>query len=137
MSASPYSHAGGLVVRETADDLEALLVRPSDGSEAWVLPKGHIEPGEQPEEAAIREVREEAGVQSRVHLFLGSSDFVAMNETVNAAYYLMLWERDLADSEDREAIWVPLTEAADRLTHDNAKQLARRARELVEEPDRR
>lgn len=126
-----YTHAGGLVVRETARELEMLIVRPSDGSDAWVLPKGHIEPGERPEEAAVREVREEAGVQARVHRFLGSADFAAKGEDVRAAYYLMFWENAVTPSEERDSRWVPLTEAGAKLTHANARQLAERAQALL------
>lgn len=39
-----------------------VLVRPKDGSDKWLLPKGHIEPGEDAVGAAIREAAEEAGV---------------------------------------------------------------------------
>jgi 8-oxo-dGTP pyrophosphatase MutT (NUDIX family) len=53
--------AGGLVVR----DDEILLIS-LHGGRRWQLPKGHIEPGEQVEAAAVREVREETGVTGRV-----------------------------------------------------------------------
>ena len=59
-----FTHAGGLVVRTRDGRPEIVVIRPSDGSDAWVLPKGHIEPGEQPEQAAVREVEEEAGVRA-------------------------------------------------------------------------
>lgn len=44
------------------DEGEVLLIRHRKGE--WVFPKGHIEPGEDPVETAIREVAEEAGVQA-------------------------------------------------------------------------
>jgi 8-oxo-dGTP pyrophosphatase MutT (NUDIX family) len=65
-----YSHAGGVVVRN-ADGIRNVLVvaprfRRADEGPTMVLPKGHIEPGESPEETAVREVREETGVWARV-----------------------------------------------------------------------
>src|SRR2546421_7754279 len=52
--------AGGVVVRGTGDRAEVVLV--SVGPQRrWQLPKGLVEPGEAPEAAAVREVREEAG----------------------------------------------------------------------------
>lgn len=118
-------------MRERAGRIEALIVRPRDGSDAWVIAKGHIEHGEEPEEAAIREVREETGAHARLVRFLGSSEFAAGREYVRVAYYLMRWERDGEPSEDRESIWLPLDEAARRLTHENARSLARRAQRIL------
>ena len=65
---SQWSHAGGVVVRTVDNELEYLLVAASDNRKVWVLPKGHIEKGETPEAAAVREVMKEAGV--RVIFFL-------------------------------------------------------------------
>jgi 8-oxo-dGTP pyrophosphatase MutT (NUDIX family) len=57
------THAGGIVFQETEEERLYLLVRPRLSGNEWVFPKGHIEPGESPEQAALREVREEAGVE--------------------------------------------------------------------------
>ena len=59
MSAVPG--AGGVVFDEAG---RVLLIRDRNGF--WVFPKGHIDPGETPEEAEVREVLEEAGVRARV-----------------------------------------------------------------------
>ena len=56
------THAGGVVYSAASGDVRYLVVRATSEDEEWVLPKGHIEPGETPREAAVREVREEAGV---------------------------------------------------------------------------
>ena len=127
MTAPAYTHAGGVVLRSGSGEVEVLLVRPSDGADAWVLPKGHIEAGEQPEQTAVREVREEAGVQARVQTFLGSSSFIAKGEQVRAAFYLMHWEHDVAGAEDRGLAWVPLAKADEQLTYQDAKDLVQQA----------
>ena len=63
MNAETLTHAGGIVLRGARGAREVLLVRPLARPEApWVLPKGHIEPGEDAEAAALREVREESGI---------------------------------------------------------------------------
>ncbi len=63
---SQYSHAGGVVARTVDGERQYLLVEPRRSRGEWVLPKGHIEPGETPEAAAVREVEEEAGVRAAV-----------------------------------------------------------------------
>ena len=54
---SPRLSAGVVVVRRTADDWVFLLLRAFNH---WDFPKGMVEPGEEPLDAAIREVREES-----------------------------------------------------------------------------
>ena len=58
--------AGGLVVRRTDGGHAVLLVSSRRDPSVWVLPKGHIEAGESPEQTASREVREEAGIEGDV-----------------------------------------------------------------------
>jgi 8-oxo-dGTP pyrophosphatase MutT (NUDIX family) len=61
--------AGGVVVSGEADDLRVAVMRSSYGT--WVLPKGGIEQGETPEEAARREIGEEIGlmqIEAAAHL---------------------------------------------------------------------
>lgn len=56
--------AGGVVIK----DGRLLLIKMRDlsGSEVWTFPKGHLEEGETPEQAALREVKEEAGLDCRI-----------------------------------------------------------------------
>jgi 8-oxo-dGTP pyrophosphatase MutT (NUDIX family) len=60
------THAGGVVYRSRHNAVEYLLVQARKDPSQWVLPKGHIEPGEDPREAAVREVKEETGQWARV-----------------------------------------------------------------------
>jgi diadenosine hexaphosphate hydrolase (ATP-forming) len=55
-------------------DERVLVLRRVDRDE-WVFPKGHLEPGEQPGEAAVREVREEAGLTVRLVGSLGTTEY--------------------------------------------------------------
>ena len=60
------THAGGVVFRKNGIVEEVLLVQASRNRNEWVLPKGHIEPGENPKETAVREVKEETGHWAKV-----------------------------------------------------------------------
>ena len=57
--------AGGVVYRKNGQSYEFLLGKHS-GYHKWVLPKGHIEPGETQLETAVREVEEELGVKAKI-----------------------------------------------------------------------
>lgn len=68
--------AGGIVFRLSKDrkDIEILLIQDSKGR--WTIPKGHIEPGENAKQTAIREIGEEAGLfHIRVLAWLGKIHF--------------------------------------------------------------
>jgi 8-oxo-dGTP pyrophosphatase MutT (NUDIX family) len=60
------THAGAVAYRSGGTRREYLVVTSSSGA-AWVLPKAHLEDGEAPADAALRELREEAGVELEAH----------------------------------------------------------------------
>jgi ADP-ribose pyrophosphatase YjhB (NUDIX family) len=121
------THAGGVVVRPKQKGLEVLIIRPSDGTEEWVLPKGHIESGEQPEAAALREVSEETGVIAEVVRLVGSAGYVVRREHVQAAFYLMRYLGESAASEERLIRWVPASAARRLLTHAQSRSILKAA----------
>jgi ADP-ribose pyrophosphatase YjhB (NUDIX family) len=127
VNADRPTHAGGFVVRDAGAAKQALMVRPSDGADVWVLPKGHIEHGESPEEAAVREVEEEAGVVAEVERLLDVVTFTAKRKKVVAAFYLMRAFGVTAPAERREIFWVSLAEAERLLTHRESIHIARLA----------
>jgi predicted NUDIX family NTP pyrophosphohydrolase len=65
----PPPSAGILLVRQRAGDIQVLLIKPGGpfwrnrDAGAWMIPKGMIEPGEAPAEAALREFEEETGTR--------------------------------------------------------------------------
>ena len=124
---APLTHAGGLVVRATDGRPEVLVVRPKDGSDVWVLPKGHIEAGERPEETAAREVAEETGVVATVERLLERVTFRAKNEDVRVAFYLMRCREARKGLEDRVIRWVSPSDAERMLSHAESVRVLRAA----------
>jgi 8-oxo-dGTP pyrophosphatase MutT (NUDIX family) len=69
--------AGGLVLDLSGSTPLGALIGKQDrrGRLLWSLPKGHVEPGETAEQAAIREVAEETGINGEILGTLGTIDF--------------------------------------------------------------
>lgn len=118
--------AGGVVVRYEGASPVFLLVRSSDGKN-WLFPKGHVEPGETPELAALREVREEAGVEATVRAPLGRLQFPLGDRQIDVVFYLLEFSGFLKPQENREVRWCSYAEARDLLSFDDIKQIAAKA----------
>ena len=108
-----------------------LLVSPKKGGDEWVLPKGHIEGGEEGAQAALREVREEAGVFARLICPLREIRFTTQTEQVTAEFYLMERISDGGASEPRKFGWFRLEEALRLATHAESKQLLQAAEDML------
>jgi 8-oxo-dGTP pyrophosphatase MutT (NUDIX family) len=107
------------------------------GRVEWCLPKGHLENGETPEQAAVREIEEETGIRGRVLLPLGTIDywFSADGRRVHKSVHHYLLEAlggtlSIEGDPDQEAIevaWVPLDELGRLLAFPNERRIAREA----------
>ena len=134
--------AGGLVIDKTGT--KGLLIGRLDPKDAsherllWSLPKGHIEEGETPEQAALREVAEETGIQSQIEKSLGVIDFWFMaggKRIHKTVHHFMFTEVGgvlaAQESEVDEVSWFPLEEIVDRLAYPDEKKLIARSAELT------
>ena len=106
----------------------------ANGAKVLALPKGHPEEGESPSEAALREVREEAGVVARLVEPLGDVRYWYTRNRRRIAkvvtFFLLAYvsgEVEDHDSEVEQARWVPATEAAETLTYAGERDMVRRA----------
>ena len=104
----------------------------------WSLPKGHLEQGESPQDAAVREVEEETGIHGRIVGPLGSIDFwfTAAGRRVHKTvhHYLLLADGgELSDSdiEVDQVAWVPLADAVRWLEYETERDLLARVPEVL------
>jgi 8-oxo-dGTP pyrophosphatase MutT (NUDIX family) len=127
---SRYSHAGGVVARIVGGDREYLLVEARKSRGQWVLPKGHIERGETPEAAAVREVEEEAGVFAEVVAPAGESEYVLNGKTVRVIFFLMKYLKEAERQEDRALTWRRCEDALELLNFDDTRRVLMQAHAL-------
>lgn len=125
-----FFSAGGVVVGPG----NKILVCNQNGN-SWSLPKGHLDPSEDAEQAAIREIYEETGVQDvKIIEELGSyerarigKDGIGENldQPKHITFFLCVTnQEELApiDPENPSADWLPIQDVADRLTHPKDKE---------------
>jgi 8-oxo-dGTP pyrophosphatase MutT (NUDIX family) len=124
------SSAGGVVLRRFRGVLHALLIKDPYGN--WGLPKGHLEGKENPEEAGLREVKEETGL---LDLTLGPKlrtidwYFRLKGRLIHKHCTFFLMTSEVGDPVPQEAegisdcAWVPLLEAFDKVGYDNAREV--------------
>jgi 8-oxo-dGTP pyrophosphatase MutT (NUDIX family) len=106
--------------------------------ERLALPKGHLDGDETELEAAVREVREETGVEAEPVDKLGEIEFTydRRGRPVHkrVVFYLLEYRSgELSHDHEIEAVhWMPLAEAVDALTHHGEREMARRALSRVQ-----
>jgi 8-oxo-dGTP diphosphatase len=118
--------AGGLIVRRHNSLLQIAVVhRPVH--QDWSFPKGKLEEGETFEEAALREVREETGMECRLIRFVGHTEYVDRKGRPKAvAYWVMeaLGGSFRPNHEVDELCWLNLDEASRVLSYPRDRELA-------------
>ncbi len=131
--------AGGVVFRREDGTVRVVLVSVKNGS-VWTLPKGLVEKGEDREVAALREVREETGVEATIMAPLGSISYWYYMKKENTKYhktvyyYLMEYVSGSVSEHDwevNEARWFDLDEALQRVTYRGDREVLLRAKEVL------
>jgi 8-oxo-dGTP pyrophosphatase MutT (NUDIX family) len=149
--------AGGVVVRHTAQGWMMAAIEPQKEDSAsrpmkrasqkvlLALPKGLVDPGEKPEQTAIREVREETGVTGSVIGKLGDIKYTYVRSWSDkqrvfkiVSFFLLRYEGGRIDEipsamriEVKRAAWVPLDEAESKLAYRGERDMVRRAQEYL------
>jgi 8-oxo-dGTP pyrophosphatase MutT (NUDIX family) len=153
--------AGGVLVRKAAGGWEVGVIEPQrepHGNQnaqvtdkkrrknVLALPKGLVDPGERPEETAVREVREETGISGAIITKLLDIKYVYVrtwgdNQRVFkiVSFYLLRYESGKIDDvspemriEVKQALWTPLDEAEQKLTYRGERDAIRKAREYLQ-----
>lgn len=135
--------AGGVAIRIDEGVAYAACIgrRNRAGRLEWCLPKGHIEDGETPEQAAIREVAEETGIDADVIQALGVIDywFTGDDRRIHKVVHHFLLEakggtitvENDPDREAEQAKWIPVRSLADELAFPNERKMALAAAALL------
>jgi 8-oxo-dGTP pyrophosphatase MutT (NUDIX family) len=132
--------AGGVLIKRLRGVPHLAAIRPQGKPEGvWALPKGNLDPGERPEETALREVWEETGVTGRLVEKLGDVKYTYTRKNglrvfkIVSFYLLTAGRGRLGEIEERmrievaEARWLPLADAPRLLAYGGEKQMAKRA----------
>jgi phosphohistidine phosphatase len=127
--------AAAIPFRRRREGIEICLIR-TKGDKRWKIPKGFIEAGETSAQAALKEAREEAGLEGRVvGDSIGSYTYEKWGLDLKVAVYLMEvleQQDDWQESSFRERSWMPLGAALERLEKHPVSPLIDGAREKLE-----
>lgn len=134
--------AGGVIYRKVDEKIEVAVTAHKDlrGKMVWTLAKGLVEPGEGPEDAAVREVREETGLQGRVveklgettYWFYSKRDRARVRKTVHF-YLLECIGGDIKDHdwEVEEVRWLTADEAKGVLAYKGEREMVDKTEEIL------
>lgn len=127
--------SGGVTFRKSKKGIEVALIRIRSGR--WALPKGLTNKGEVPEETALREVREETGLEGRLIDKLGDIEYWYFSKEDQTKYhkfvhfYLIEYERGSINDHDwevEEVRWFPIDKAIKALSYKSEKEIMERAK---------
>ena len=131
--------SGGVVYRVSENSTEVVLIAPASKN-AWAIPKGLIDKGEDEQTAALREVREETGLTGEItekigqisYWFLLKQKDLKVHKTVH--FFLMKYIEGSTDDHDHEvdeARWFPIDEAIEVLTYKSEKEIVEKVKGML------
>ncbi len=137
MSCLYEKSCGAIIIHKATDsNLKVLLVKNHNGR-YWSFPKGHIEKGETEEETAIREIKEETGLDVEiVDSFREVSDYCPFGRIKKRVVFFMAqtFSTDVKVQKEEidSYIWVDLFDVHNKCTYDNDLRVISKARENID-----
>ena len=138
-SLKKQTSAGGVIYKKNDSSIQIALISVRNG-QAWCLPKGIVDKGETTEETAVREVREETGLNGRIIDALGEINYwyFVKEENIKCRkkvyFYLMEYvsgDTDDHDFEVDEAGWFPLEIALEKVRYKGDRMVIEKAIEKL------
>lgn len=134
--------AGGIVYKKENEQTFVLLIKPSGSTQnqekKWTFPKGLIDSDEKPEQTALREVKEEGGVEATIIEKLGSVKYTYVWEGKNifkiVTWFLMEYVSGNPEDHDHEVLeakWFELSEAEKMLVYKTDKEIFEKAKKIL------
>jgi len=131
--------AGGVVYKKEGGRYKICLVAKKN-KRVWALPKGRLNPGENLEETAQREIAEETGLLTEVHEKLDEISYYFYWKDENVFYHKTVYFYMMPvikenycqrDTEVDAVIWLTLGEAYKKLTYLNEKEVMKKAQKIL------
>ncbi|MFN8427068.1 MAG: NUDIX domain-containing protein [Anaerolineales bacterium] len=126
MKKKKLTHAG-CIVFQVKGKRKTYLIAASSTGKHWILPKGHIEKGESPRQAALRELREETGVVGKIVQAGLTQSYLMKDEKVIVQYFIVRFAKTTKADEDRALRWETQKKALEILSFEEAKQALRKS----------
>ena len=126
---------GAVVFRKYHGNIELLLIKHVVGGH-WSFPKGHVEPGETEEQTALREIKEETGIDVELNTsFREVVSYSPKRDTTKDVIYFLGKAKTFQYTPQEEEIaqikWVEINLAHSFLTYDNDKHLVNKAKPMI------
>lgn len=131
--------SGGVIYRNDGGNIEVALIA-TKGGDIWCLPKGIVDKGETSEDTAMREVKEETGLNGRLIDKIGEISYWYFMKEENARckktvhYYLMDYISGSTEDHDREvdkSRWFPIDEAIKLLAYKGDRETMEKAKNMI------